>query len=441
LNVNMLHPNETTYVFISGKNWKLSLAELISFLKAKKTNFKVADFSKSFFTVAAGNILDASLVNYLGGIIKVGRVLSQIPTETVEDAFIRREDRALTEIRTHLFSNCVFDELFKTEKTKCVFGVSIYFENTRLLRVSKKIQRFVGSCFKDELASRGIKARFMGFPEDRYLPQLTHVEVLKKGLVVTGAEVLFCSGREYTFISKTVAVHNPFEFQKRDLGRPAQRKIFSIPPRLAKIMVNLAMCLPGKVLLDPFCGVGTILQEALVINAHVIGMDINPWCVQASCKNLDWLKLEYDLKEAKYTIMLGDARSLTDKIVEETVDCIVTEPDLGPALRHFPTEAYARRIADKLKPMYCDFLGGAYRALRVGGRLVLVAPLIKTRSETFVNLNLEEKAKVMGFRIIHPFQKEIFVNDTQVEELTKMSSFIDMEKRHKIGREINILQK
>ena len=62
-----------------------------------------------------------------------------------------------------------------------------------------------------------------------------------------------------------------------------------MPPRLARMMVNLSSCGKGKVLLDPFCGVGTILQEALLEGASVIGTDANAWCVKASEENLDWL--------------------------------------------------------------------------------------------------------------------------------------------------------
>ena len=441
-NVRTLCPQQSMYVFISGKNWRLSLAELVSFFKARKLSFRVASFSKSFFVVTTESTLDPSLLDSLGGIIKIGRIISQIPSEAIEDAFLHAEKRALAQVRMCLQSDNVFGDLFKTYPTRFIFGVSLYFENPRLLRFSKKMQRFVGSCFKDELASRGAKAKFMGFPKSREFPQLTHVEVLKKKLIEEGVEILFCIGREYAFVSRTLAVHNPFEFQKRDVCRPIQRKIFSIPPRLAKIMVNLSKCLPGKVLLDPFCGVGTILQEALLIKAQVIGMDINSWCVEASCSNLGWLRNEYGLGQAKYTILQGDSRKLTEKINEKTVDCIVTEPDLGPALRHLPTESYAKRITDKLNPLYYDFLKGAYKALKADGTLVLVTPYVRTRSGSFVTVYLEDKVEAIGFKIVQPFEKEVFASKaSSVEELTRISSFVDMEKRHKIGREITILQK
>jgi tRNA G10 N-methylase Trm11 len=207
-------------------------------------------------------------------------------------------------------------------------------------------------------------------------------------------------------------------------------------------MVNLSSCSPGKVFLDPFCGVGTILQEAVLAKAQTIGIDMNPWCVEASRRNLDWLKSEYNLANAKYTVMFGDSRNLTKQIGKETVDCVATEPDLGPALRHVPTVSYASGIVDELKPLYFDFLEESYKVLKRGGRLVFVAPYIRTRSGEFITLNIEERARCLGFKTVSPFKKDFFAEGNRLAGgLIGMSCFVDIEKRHKIGRKIHILQK
>ena len=78
------------------------------------------------------------------------------------------------------------------------------------------------------------KSKFMGFSKDRRFAQLSHVEVLKKNLVENKAEVLLCIGKEETWVATTVAVHNPFEFQKRDIYKPIQRRIFAMPPKVGQ---------------------------------------------------------------------------------------------------------------------------------------------------------------------------------------------------------------
>ena len=429
-------------VFIPGKNCRLSLAELVSLLEARKTKFNVHSFSKEFFVVGNEEKRGFRAIADLGGFIKIGDVAARFSTERVKQAFLQKSREAKDQISRDVASSGLIEGMVKAVSGKTVFGVSVYCAESSLRSVSKIVQRFAGSALKRELAGYGKKSKFMGFAKDRKYPQLSHVEVLRKKLVENRAEVLFCVGNEQTFIAVTTAVHNPFEFQKRDVGKPVQRKIFGIPPRLARIMINLAACTEEKVLLDPFCGVGTILQEALLSKAKAIGVDINRWCVEAAERNLKWLKSEYSLENAEYRVLQGDVHKLSQKIGWEQVDCIATEPDLGPALHQVPTTSYAQRITKKLEPMYCDLLEEAYKVLKKKGRLVLVAPYIKTRSGKPVTMGIEEKAVDIGFEKVCPFKRERFAASAVVtEKLMAMASFVDVEERHKIGREIHVFQR
>ena len=428
-------------LIIPGKNWRLSLAELTSLFEARGIKFFVYTFSKNFFVVSTKKEVDASIIDYLGGIIKIGVSATSFSTKIVKRAFLQEDKRAKEQISKKIAASGLIDDIVKTELKKIIFGVSVYCAEKSLRSVSKIIQRFVGSSIKKELSGYGKKSKFMGFAKDRRLPQLSHVEVLKKHMVENKAEILFCVGRDLTFLATTVAVHDPFEFQKRDVGKPIQRKIFAISPRIARIMVNLASCTEGKTLLDPFCGVGTILQEALLSKGKAIGVDINRWCIEASIRNMKWLEKEYRLENAEYRAIKGDVHRLTKKIGCEQIDCIATEPDLGPALRQVPTESYAVRIVEKLEPLYYGLLEEAHKVLKKGGRLVVVSPFIKTRSGKPVTLKITKKALEIGFERVFPFKREFFEDFTTIEGLFGVSSFVDTEKRHKIGREIKLFQK
>ena len=438
---NMPSTTQAAYVFIPGKNWKLSLAELISFLEARDVKFEVRQLSKEFFAVSTEENASVLAIADLGGILKIGRATADFATQIAEKAFLQRDKQAREQMRREIAAGGLINEMLEAASGKTVFGVSVYCAEDFLRPVSKSIQRFVGSSIKRELAAHGRKSSFMGFSRTRERPQLSPVEVLKKNFVGTKAEILFCIGKKQTVTATTVAVHNPFEFQKRDVGKPRQRKIFAISPRLAKIMVNLASCTSGKLLLDPFCGVGTILQEALLAGAKVVGGDINPWCAEAATANLEWLKKEYVLKEAEYAVAQRDARRLTGKLGAQ-VDCIATEPDLGPALRQVPTVPYATKIVAKLEPLYYSFLKEAYRILKKGGRLVLVAPYMRVRSGRPVTMPVVEKAISIGFKRVYLFQEKVFAGDVAIkQEMAEMASFVDAEERHKVGREIHVFQK
>jgi tRNA G10 N-methylase Trm11 len=430
-----------TYLFVSGKNWILSLAELTAYFKARTITFEIQFFSGEFFALSFEKEINASAIADLGGTIKIGEVKTRFPTETVKEAFLKKNKQSKTQITESLTSSGLVEGMTKSPE-KVLFGISVYCTESTLRASSGLVQRFVGSAVKEELADLGKKSNFMGFPNDRKQAQLSHVEVLKKNLVENQAEVLICIGRSETFVATTVAVHNPFEFQKRDIYKPNQRKIFGMPPRIARIMINLSACTSGKTLLDPFCGVGTILQEALMEKAAVVGMDVNPWCIKAATENLEWLVQEYELGAADFRVLQGDVSRLVEKIGQETMDCIVCEPDLGPALRQVPTGPYAEKIIEKLEPLYFGFVEQAYRALKPSGRLVLVTPYIKTRSGQAVTMPINEKLGSLGFKKVYVFSKDMFSQSAGgLERLVNTGCLIEMDERHMIGREIHVAEK
>jgi hypothetical protein len=57
-------------------------------------------------------------------------------------------------------------------------------------------------------------------------------------------------------------------------------------------------------------------------------------------------------------------------------------------------------------------------------------------------MDINEKAKTIGFTRVFPFNKEFF-EKTRIkkDEIWKIFSLVDVSKRHKTGREIHILQK
>ncbi len=169
-------------------------------------------------------------------------------------------------------------------------------------------------------------------------------------------------------------------------------------------------------------------------------MDINRWCVDAAKRNLAWLSDAYSLRDPDYVVIQGDSRNLSQKIRDE-VDCIATEPDLGPALREVATRPYAEKLVDNLVPLFEDFLSEAYLALRAGGRLAIVTPYVRTRSGSPVTMNVDEMAESAGLTPIQPFKDVQFVESAADFPLKDLARFVDMDDRHKIGREIHLYQK
>ena len=416
----------------------LSLAELTAYFETHNIKFEVQYFNREFFVIEVEKPLGPSEMEDLGGTIKIGDPKITLPTDLIKEAFIIKNKQAQKQVTATIAESSIPKNM---QPDKVFFGVSLYFTDNAYAPMGMRMQRAIGSAIKDELKVLGKKADFMGFGVDRKQAQLTHVEVIKKNFVENQAEVLFCVGKTQTWVATTVAVHNPFEFQKRDIQKPNQRVIFAMPPRLARIMVNLSACNKGKVLLDPFCGVGTILQEALLEKAAVIGIDKNSWCVEAAEENLEWLIQTYELHGTDFRVLQGEVEQLAEKIGLEMVDSIVSEPDLGPALREVPTGPYAEKIMEKLEPLFSSYIEESYRTLKTGGRLILVTPYIKTRSNEAVTMPINEEIERVGFKRVYAFNFGMFNRDLDVGKLVHAASLVEMDERHKIGREIHILQK
>ncbi|MBI3558809.1 methyltransferase domain-containing protein [Candidatus Gottesmanbacteria bacterium] len=228
------------------------------------------------------------------------------------------------------------------------FGISTYGEKLPDLREIKR-----------ELGELGIRSRFV-------LPkigtELSSVIVKKQKLT----EVL----KYKNLIARTVWVQDFEDWGKRDYGRPeVEAKIGMLPPKVARMMVNIGSSdqVLGSSILDPFCGVGTIISEALGLGIKAIGSDIDPKQIARTRKNLEFFG-------QKASLFVSDARKISEKI--KNIDAIVTESFLGPA---------DPKILEKL---YLDCFENWKKVLKPNGKVVIALPFII------------DKAKIMGYSLV-----------------------------------------
>lgn len=100
------------------------------------------------------------------------------------------------------------------------------------------------------------------------------------------------------FVAVTLAVQDFEEYRFLDFGRPQRDMVSgSMPPKLAKIMLNLSGVKIDQAILDPFCGSGTMIQQALLLGfTNIVGSDASPKAVEDTKKNLNWLGSKLNLK-------------------------------------------------------------------------------------------------------------------------------------------------
>ena len=140
--------------------------------------------------------------------------------------------------------------------------------------------------------------------------------------------------------------------------RPRKRPVFhpsTMPPKLARCMVNLARPKKGDLVLDPFCGVGGLLIEAGLIGCRPLGCDLKLKMIRGSIANLKYFGIE------PAGVVLADARVPPFG----TVDRIVTDPPYGTA---------ASTHGSTTREILEQFLSAAYETISQGGYICVGAP-------------------------------------------------------------------
>jgi len=104
--------------------------------------------------------------------------------------------------------------------------------------------------------------------------------------------------------------------------RPRKKPFFhpsAMSAKLSRCMVNLTEAKNGDLLLDPFCGTGSMLIEAALIGCEALGLDVQRRMIKGTLKNMKHFELEAE------GLIMADARTLpTSK-----VDCVATDPPYG----------------------------------------------------------------------------------------------------------------
>ena len=160
-------------------------------------------------------------------------------------------------------------------------------------------------------------------------------------------------------------------YTRRDQARPARdAKVGMLPPKLAQILINLCGPLPpNSTILDPFCGTGVVLQEALLMGYRAYGTDLSERMVDYSAKNLRWLLQETE--KDSFSVSCGDAT--TFKWVQP-IDAIACEGYLGKPFARIPTEIEFKAQKQECESIVLGFLKNLAKQIKSGTPVVIAVP-------------------------------------------------------------------
>lgn len=390
------------YFFILGNNPSLSLMELAAILPDHQARI----LGKDFLVWESDNELQPStLIKKLGGVIKIGVIKKILPPQ-------QDSQPALFSILKKASQNPDLTGKFN-------FGLSSYGP--------QKLPTLAwGLELKKKLKAEGVSSRLVTSKE----PNLSSVVVEQNKLLNKGCELVVASDGGQLFIGQTLAVQAFKELSKRDYGRPARDDASGmLPPKLAQIMLNLAGVNESSgPVLDPFCGSGTILQEALLLGAkEVIGTDISPKAISDTKENLAWLREKYHLEKIEVRVFLKNATKLSESFKPKEIAAIVCEPYLGPQRGWHDLKI----IKEELEALYTASFKEFIKILAPKGRVVMVWPSF------FGNQLL--KPDYGAFNIVN-FLPEDWQKWSEIK-LTPRETVIYGRAGQKVFREIVVLEK
>ena len=204
----------------------------------------------------------------------------------------------------------------------------------------------------------------------------------------------------------TRAIQPIEDFAERDFGRPGtDSKSGMLPPKLAKIMLNLAKVNKKTVLLDPFCGSGTVLMEGAVLGIEkMYGADISKKALEDTDKNLQWIKKSKKLFNLSYQLHACDVSKIDKYIEKNSIDTIVSEPLLGKPLRGTEDEKTLRAQANNLGELYISAFQAFQKILKKDGIIIFIIPSFAYKNN-WITVDCAEKIAKIGFTSV-PFSKD-----------------------------------
>ena len=353
------------YFFILGRNPELSRVEVLSYLRARGVEFNEEVFEDNCLVLDIPGKFNFNIQEF-GGVMKIGEIIFCGPNSEFEK-FLDR------------------DEVIPSDKfTYSVFGK----EDDSVLREKFKRDK------KKAVLKHGVrKLKF----QDGYTVQIAK----------TDFSLYFSIRNDRVYLGVSKQDFDSSDSEKRDMYRPVRRSSLAISPRLSKILVNLSGAKKGNMMLDPFCGVGAVLSEALIKGINCFGVDKDKDAIRDAEINLKWLKENVGFN-SRYTLKVMDSGRLD----QGNFDAIATETPLGEVLRSKPSNSEAKGmitdfedfiapILDRLRkckkkdakisitfPVVCGNRVDCLKIAKESGLKIIEGPILESREGQFVSRDI-----------------------------------------------------
>ena len=376
-------------LLILGRQPSISLAELESIYGSE--NISPLGESSAIIDLPYSKIK----LDNLGGCIKLCEILTTIPKTDWKNI-------------SHHLSILLPDLINNLPEGKIKLGISVYDLNISPRTISSE-------ALKLKKLIQNLNRTVRVIPNSQ--PALNTAQVIFNKLTAEpGIELIITGDANQVVIAKTKNVQNINSYASRDQKRPKRdARVGMLPPKLAQTIINLASQDYSQSILDPFCGTGVILQEALLMGHDVYGTDIEERMVEYSKINLDWLyeQASYDLSRQTYLLETGDACNL----IWQDFDCIASETYLGRPFSSEPNPDQLKTIINSVNVIHKKFLQNVARQTKPGFKMCIAIPAWFTKYG-IKHLPMLDHLTDMGYTrksFVHALDKDlIYHRDNQI---------------------------
>ena len=334
----------STYIFILGKDRKLSIAEL--YMRYSDANFKI--IGTEFVAMEIDRKIDQEEFDKLGGSIKAAEIVCETDKKSLVNKIIEQ------------LESC-------SDGTKLNFGLSVYdWSETNLKTL------VIGA--RKGLKEKNVSSRFT----NNDFKNITAAQY--KGFSKKGVEFCIIRGVNSFIIAKTIAIQDIDSYSIRDFKKPFRSmQVGMLPPKLAQIMINLTGS--TGTIWDAFCGGGVLVMEGLLMGNNMLGSDINEKTLEGAENNINWIKNQFRTTN-NVDLFFHDA---TSPLHIKKFDAIACEGYLGPPQKTFLEKDEAETLAKELTSLYVDF----FRALKTANvkvPVVIALPYFKLKDKLEVHM-------------------------------------------------------
>ena len=410
------------YIALLGRQPEISLAELAAVFGAdcvKRISQQFAEVQTSQFDITT-----------LGGTVKCAKVITELPASRTDKASLLAASRFITQ---HYHTE------WAHSPHKITLGLSAY----SLAVAARDVQK-TGLILKSSLKKSGTSLRLI--PNDQPALSTATAHNNKLGTSPYKVELLLVKTTDRRLIiAESRGVQNITAYTRRDRHRPKRDAFVGmLPPKLAQIMLNLALgagSLTGQksctgripaissksnasgnavrrtidlserlesdpltevgrrrpLILDPFCGTGTVLQEALLAGYDVVGTDLSQKMVDYTTENLSWLQSTFTAPGN--VIDIHQANATTHHWPNsENLTAVVCETYLGQPFSAPPAPQKLAEVVGNCNHIITGFLTNIRPQLAPNTPLCIAVPAWYDASGRATHLPLIKNLQQLGYR-------------------------------------------